>query len=1105
MSSDEILVASFISIAGEDITVDEAKRYLKMGKNNLEAALNYFFNKKIKSEKSTPPPPANAFQMLQQGSKKQAHVEKIIKDLKQDFQSNDIEPSKLNPHKTPDSLKVSKYPNPDLGDLPPYEPEPFTFPTVEVKAPSKPQTESKDAKQTPSEMFDIRTQLSGTKIGNRMQEDIRLDEDFDFRSSQQEIRRLDPPPKTMEVEEDEEKEPEPQPRRSTRVRKSPSPSPLPSQSQTKNNLKRNFRKFEEEAEKLDSVIENKKEEDDLEEKKDEMVLETSVQDNNWPKFLGRIVAKANVMTSLHYDVYDGNQVQLRREKQKQNIPTKKGGFKNQKPITNSSAIVRVLFNEEEIGKLDTEFSHTFAPLLDRSYIFVEATVRTAPTSWSYFSPFWIYVDVYLSDSVISKPLTEIFSLKENSKDSEDLMLQQLQYTKDSFVNLFDMLKLNKVTETLIKRLPTRQSHAAEPESSSAKKEANAAKVHYSEKQNSDEKKVDIFDPFQKVPQQKSLAGFVSKKPEGSDHLSVPSEASTNTSRLSPTKNEQRITEESSDVNYEKLLNLENDDYDDLKLSEPPPSFVSTLHSYQKQALTWMLSREGCNEKLYNKMNDKNRVIHPLWEEYVLKDNTHIFFNPYTGQVSTEIPKAAPDCLGGILADEMGLGKTVMMISLLHSHKYDKGDVTIFKKQAEKKRKANAVKGQTGLNFSAKPALKPAGNLIIVPVTLLAQWESEIELHSANRTLRTFIYYADKRSEGKGDLGKYDVVLTTYGILSNEAASNGEKELYKYEWFRIILDEAHYIKGRTIQTAKAVYELSGIHKWCLSGTPIQNKLDDMFSLIHFLKLEPWSDYVWWNTYINKPNEKNDPIVFQILQTILRPILLRRTKKTQGKDGQLIIQLPEKTAKIEYITLSAEERDFYDSLFKKSKTEFDKFVQEGTLVSHYAHVFELLLRLRQTCDHPYLIFSNPDVKGKESLEDEIMKFIEKKNESSNNEDSDDSGKQNKKGPKAIEEEKERGAGNHVEIIMDEGTNAEQVIPVQNSGSLFNKKFIKETIEKLKNGEMENCVVCLSDIEDAVITVCSHVLCRYCLIRAIDMTSMCPICRTILTKKDFMTVPR
>lgn len=718
----------------------------------------------------------------------------------------------------------------------------------------------------------------------------------------------------------------------------------------------------------------------------------------------------------------------------------------------------------------------------------------------------------MPDTAVSKPLTEIISFRDNSKDEEDRLLQELQYTKDAFVALFDMLNLHRITDTLIKRLPAR--HAAKHSSDSNKKIAKSPtnNTNLDEDSNSrnnfEEKKVDIFDPFQRIPQQKSLANFVVKKnPAAESSTTEPSDQN-----RSAFKTEQVANDETSDINYEKFLNLENEDYSELKLSEPPMTFVANLHPYQKQALTWMLSREGCNEKLYSKLVEKTRVIHPLWEEYVLKDNTHLYFNPYTGQVSKEIPKAAPDCLGGILADEMGLGKTVMMIALLHSHKYDREDKTIFKKQAEKKRKLNAgAAGQSSITSAMKSPLKPAGTLIVVPVTLIAQWESELDLHSLKKSFKTFVYYGDKRSDGKGDLGRFDVVLTTYGVLSNESGSTKDKELYKYEWFRIVLDEAHYIKGRTIQTAKAVYELSGIHKWCLSGTPIQNKLDDLFSLIHFLKLEPWSDYVWWNTYINKPNEKNDPIVFQILQTILRPILLRRTKKTQTKDGNFIIQLPEKKSKIEYITLPVEERDFYDSLFKQSKTEFDKFVEEGTLVSHYAHVFELLLRLRQTCDHPFLIYSNPDVKGRECLEEEITKFIEKKEDEVNGSNDDDEENNerpvvDKKKKKSPAEDKGADDNNdHYEIIMDENANNEQLIPVQNSGNLFNKKYLKETIERLKKGELDNCVVCLGDIEDAVITVCSHVLCRYCLIRAIDSTSMCPICRTILTRKDFMTVPR
>lgn len=78
-------------------------------------------------------------------------------------------------------------------------------------------------------------------------------------------------------------------------------------------------------------------------------------------------------------------------------------------------------------------------------------------------------------------------------------------------------------------------------------------------------------------------------------------------------------------------------------------------------------------------------------------------------------------------------------------------------------------------------------------------------------------------------------------------------VYKYKWHRIILDEAHYIKGRVIQTSKAVYELNSTYRWCLTGTPIQNAVTDIFSLIHFIKYTPWSEFACWNRFIVKPLE------------------------------------------------------------------------------------------------------------------------------------------------------------------------------------------------------------------------------------------------------------
>jgi DNA repair protein RAD5 len=105
-----------------------------------------------------------------------------------------------------------------------------------------------------------------------------------------------------------------------------------------------------------------------------------------------------------------------------------------------------------------------------------------------------------------------------------------------------------------------------------------------------------------------------------------------------------------------------------------------------------------------------------------------------------------------------------------------------------------------------------------------------------------------------ELQNYDVVITTYGTVSHEYSKGfhvSKNGIFRLKWGRVILDEAHYIKGRIIQTAKAVYELDAVFRWCLTGTPIQNNLTDMFSLLHFIKYTPWSEYECWNKYINKP--------------------------------------------------------------------------------------------------------------------------------------------------------------------------------------------------------------------------------------------------------------
>jgi len=215
-------------------------------------------------------------------------------------------------------------------------------------------------------------------------------------------------------------------------------------------------------------------------------------------------------------------------------------------------------------------------------------------------------------------------------------------------------------------------------------------------------------------------------------------------------------------------------------------------------------------------------------------------------------------------------------------------------------------------------------------------------------------------------------------------------LFRTCWSRVILDEAHRIKGRINSTAQASFALRvSTSRFCLSGTPLQNRVGELYSIVRFLRFYPYAHYICAkrgcdcvslhyrfdpeHAYCDKcghtkmqhrshfASTVSNPIkkfgfigagkaAMEKLRTeVLDRILLRRTKVERQAD----INLPPLEVKIRRDALSAEERDFYTSMYMQSRTKFDTYVDCGTLLHNYAHVFDLIMRLRQAVDHPYLI--------------------------------------------------------------------------------------------------------------------------------------------------------
>ncbi|EUD67731.1 hypothetical protein C922_01920 [Plasmodium inui San Antonio 1] len=654
-------------------------------------------------------------------------------------------------------------------------------------------------------------------------------------------------------------------------------------------------------------------------------------------------------------------------------------------------------------------------------------------------------------------------------------------------------------------------------------------------------------------------------------------------------------------------------------------------------------KENDNEDDNEDDNDDDirnkQPLNPLWEEHAFipnikiyeKDNLvcvlkYFYVNKLTGCFSLTYPQYVPPFRGGILADEMGLGKTIQSIGLIahdvchnklhlqNSNNQNKNNITYLIE--------NTIKG---FNF------KKGGTLIIAPLALIYQWKQEIDKHTKEGFLTTYIYYGTSKDVTSEKLSKYFVVLTTYSTLVSEykntlskRGNNGNKgedktpggedehigkskrehgdvgfmkgrskedkvksglakgavpkrgaegispkrspqsgtsndspkinnffkktvlgtkmeiamgtttpmtsnstvkstddrkntkqgnpkkecPLYKITWRRIIIDEAHVIKNKNSIQSIAVWKLRGERNWCLTGTPIQNSIFDIFPLFRFLGIKPYGTIEWWNKeiidYVNK-NKLN--LALDVVRKISSPILLRRTKKSRTKDGDYIISLPKKNVHLMKLKFSMEEEDFYRAIFYRSKTKFDTYMHDGNVLSHYSHVLQLLMRLRQCCSHPLLLFSKPFFE--EWNREDINNALHKKN--------DDEWKGgNEGGSDFLPANGSAGKGtpfssSYRKDITDEPTNrGDDLIYNFMLGATHSNHLdddYVQMIDLLKGGNAIQCVICLEDAVYPLISKCMHIMCKKCADNYFHLTQIadkkCPECNEYISLKSLKTL--
>lgn len=454
----------------------------------------------------------------------------------------------------------------------------------------------------------------------------------------------------------------------------------------------------------------------------------------------------------------------------------------------------------------------------------------------------------------------------------------------------------------------------------------------------------------------------------------------------------------------------------MPMAECPAKLQTQLLPYQRQGLAWLIEKE--NPQLPAEGSDD---AVQLWKRSTKSKN--VFTNITTNfSLQNQKPHLAS---GGILSDDMGMGKTLEMIALM---------------VAEAK--------ATGTSKST---------LIIAPVGVMSNWSGQIAHHvKASDALKVLIYHGSGKKPMKAqEFGQYDAVITSYGTLATEYYPRGKKDppsiprgqgLFSLDWRRVILDEGHIIRNPNTKSALAATNLMAKSRWVLTGTPIINNLKDLFSLVRFIGLTGGLERLEiFNSILIRPLNQGDGNASLLLQALMATICLRRKKEMKFVD----LRLPELTEYKHPIDFLPHEREKYEALQAEAKgllttVKYGQNPGNGKAQDNYRHLLEMLLRLRQVC-------------------------------------------------------------NHWKLCGDRVTSILSVLESQKLVDLTpeNRKALQDMLQ-LSIESHEDCPICLEGLHNPVITACAHTFGYECIERVIETQHRCPMCRAEPLELDTLVRP-
>mmetsp|Transcript_59675 Transcript_59675/g.176827 ORF Transcript_59675/g.176827 Transcript_59675/m.176827 type:complete len:971 (-) Transcript_59675:116-3028(-) len=522
----------------------------------------------------------------------------------------------------------------------------------------------------------------------------------------------------------------------------------------------------------------------------------------------------------------------------------------------------------------------------------------------------------------------------------------------------------------------------------------------------------------------------------------------------------------------------------------PLQLTSTLLPHQSVGLSWLVHRETARH---------NRLF---WKN-VKERGKSVWLSEITNASQRREPRRVR---GGLLCDEMGMGKSLMTLALILSHpptpftypdgmtnsedkteksSDDEEKVTKSSDAAVESSSASAVSkrmkvdsspptasvSKAAMSVGAEPSDGCISTLIVCPVSVLSNWMEQVELHVHPNVLRVVLYHGPNRYSvlPRVHTNQIDILLVSYNTLamdfkayfSDMKKSKKRKRadnIFDIRFHRIVLDEAHIIRNINTKISSACLTLNSKYKLALTGTPLQNKSEDLQPQLKFLGLEPFSDKEVFRRSIAQPIRNGDNTGLACLRAVMCHVALRRTKDKEG------VQLAKKSVQvcsIEFPAGSVHE-SIYNTLFQSAQEAFGAILRDGeqTALKEYMSILETLLRIRQACCSGMLI-------PKERLlrAEEVLAEVE-----------------------AL------AAGSGKPLSTEEG---------------------KKLLDKLKGvfGELDTeggissaeCAICLEDFPQenaSILRTCSHVFCQECIVKVSSMHNhSCPLCREVFQKSDIV----